>query len=230
MSKLKFKLHAWSCCFPESSQEHLEIENCLYGKPELANLSPMVKRRMPLVAKAMAALDDEIDGHQLPAVYASKNAELSRTIKLIRQFDQDLSPAMFSMSVNNAIPGLLSVNNKNRHPYTVIDSLSGLLPMAFIEASTLLQSFPQVKVMIFEEKSSDEFSQKFGIQDACFAAAFVISLGDELSLTLKESINPNVALNHIDDGFHTDCIPFFNRQAVTMEQQTRRQHWLWQWC
>lgn len=227
---MKFKLIKWSCCFPATSDNSSQVaKNCIIGKPELSNIPPMVKRRMPMVAKAMAALDDEIGGHHLPAVYASKNAELSRTIKLIRQFEMDLSPALFSMSVNNAIPGLLSVIRKNNKPYTVIDSLSGLLPMAFLEASNLLQDFEVVKVVVFEEQSSIELNQQFAANDPCFAAAFVISRGNELSLELLDRTSPETTIAEIDHGFQKDWLSFFNRESHQMEQVCRRQAWRWTW-
>jgi hypothetical protein len=175
----------------------------------------------------MAHLDNKLDAHTLPAVYASKDAELSRTLKLIRQFDQDLSPATFSMSVNNALPGLLSVINENRLPYTVIDSMSGILAMAFLEASTMLHEYPKVKVMVFEEQSIPEFAGDSSA-GSCYAFGFVLSRGESLTVQLLP-LNNKSNFSGKEPVDYKDWVRFFNKDQQQMTQVYPRQQWQWNW-
>lgn len=160
-------------------------ENIFTGQPELAGINPMVKRRMPVMAKQIQQINQQMSIPAVPTVYASKNAELSRTIELIRQYSGDLSPASFSMSVHNAIPGLLSVINKDNSPYTVVDSMDGVLEMAMVEAYTLLQDHPWIKVIYFEERNAEVLQPLIDQKDIPMVLMLLISKGDQFSLSSK---------------------------------------------
>ncbi len=172
-----FNLKSWSAWSFGELSECLAGENLKQGTPKLDKINAMVKRRMPKLAKYIYELNQALlttlqdtklekkheiqQRHIIPTIYASKNAELCRTFKIIRSFSSDVSPAQFSMSVHNAIAGLLSVIDADTSPYSVIDSLSGTLETAILEAISLFSEHQYVKIIYFDEELPQELDNSF---------------------------------------------------------------------
>lgn len=205
--------------------ENLEIshENIYRGKANPSALSAMTKRRMPPLARAMYCLQTTMSDAFLPTIYASKHAELSRTIGLIRQFGSELSPLHFSMSVNNSIPGLLSVIEKNKQPYTVIDSLSGVLEMAVFEACSWLTKHYKVRIIYFEEKTQEFIRNSFPVNDMAMVIAIDISKGKDWSLSSNKQ--QSAAKDLIDT---TGYVRLLTGEIDQLLTQSQRLEWLWQ--
>ena len=225
---LKFSVNQWALWSLPPNESPITAENVYTGKPSLDSLSGMVKRRMPGSAKAIQQLNDDHQWHQLPCVYASKHAELSRTYKIIRQFNQDLSPALFSMSVHNAIPGLLSVINHDDSVYTVIDSMSGVVEMAVTEAVSWLSQYPKVKVVYFEEDSRTEADLSEADKDSGMVLMMVIESGDDCTLSLESKSAENQELKSNESN--QNVIQLVNLLTGKQENyQNPQPRGLWQW-
>ncbi len=222
---LNFSIKQWALWDLSESAEFIGQEATYSGKPELIGVKPMVKRRMPMLARAIYELTQ---GHkQMPIVYASKNGELSRTIKLIRQFGGDLSPALFSMSVNNAIPGLLSVIGEDNSSYTVIDSMSGVIEMAVYEAVSLLDQHAAIKVVYFEESSCPELAENLSNPDLGLVFFMVIKPGDTFSLRVTgEAISDYVS--HNSNINIKDYLALLNGQTNSIQHSNARNTWYWE--
>lgn len=201
--------------------------NIHQGKANPSDLSAMTKRRMPPLARAMYCLQRTVPDAYLPTIYASKHAELSRTIGLIRQFGSELSPLNFSMSVHNSIPGLLSVIEKNKQPYSVIDSLSGVIEMAVFEACSWLGSHDKVRLIYFEEKTQDFIRDSFEINDMAMVLSMDISVGKDWSLSSdRQTDNQQSVAKDI-----TDVVGYARLLSGEIKQlltHTQRLQWSWQ--
>lgn len=220
--------HAWT------SVERPSLATCAnyYQGPALIDDIPaMMRRRLPQVAKYIHSLMGLCGRDQVPTLFASTNGELSRTLKLIRSYDEDVSPAEFSMSVHNAIAGVLSVASGDRSDYSVIDSLSGVLETALIEAASRLQQTPCIRVVYFEEPLVDEF-QDHGKDDAAMAAVLVMMIEPGETFTIQSLLptdeQPDDAIDPIP-GF-AQLIRFLaNPQtAQVMTRHCGRLDWCWQ--
>ncbi len=197
--------------------------NIYRGKANPSDLPAMTKRRMPPLARAMYCLQNTMSDAYLPTIYASKHAELSRTIGLIRQFGSELSPLHFSMSVNNSIPGLLSVIEKNKQPYTVIDSLSGIIEMAVFEAYSWLTKYDKVRVIYFEEKTQELIRNSFPVNDTALVLAMDISKGKKWSLSSNKQ--QSVAKDFTDGEGYAQLL---SGQLNRLLSKSQRLEWLWQ--
>ncbi len=220
----KFSIKNWALWEVSDSVEFSGMQAVRTGQPELRGIKPLVKRRMPPLARSIHELD--CDNEPMPAVYASKNGELSRTIKLIRQFGGDLSPALFSMSVNNAIPGLLSVINKDKSPYTVVDSMSGVIEMAVLEAMMMLNNHPAVRIIYFEEPTADDFFDKVDRPDLGLVMMLVIESGTAFTL----SIDPNSSQEmkyHSSNQNIKDYLSLFSGDQDSVIHDNGRISWKW---
>lgn len=118
---------------------------------DLSDIPAMQRRRLPEVAKRIHRFAQTLADEQTPVIYASHNGEISQTLSIIRSFSGDVSPAKFSLSVHNAIAGLLSVTHKNTQSYQAIDSLSGLIETAVVEAIGLLTKHHRVGIVYHDE-------------------------------------------------------------------------------
>ncbi len=221
----KFSIEQWAAWDLSGEGELAAFPACLNGVPAMAGVGAMVKRRMPIMAKAMYELSDA-DAH-MPTVYASKNSELTRTIKLIRQFGGDLSPALFSMSVHNAIPGLLSVVRQDHSPYTVIDSMSGVVEMAVLEAVSLLKQYPAIKVMYFEEPTVTEFKQLNVTSDLGVVLKLIVTAGDSISLRHEPPAKPSIPADQSNTHIKKQ-LAFLQGDSNRFVHQYARLSWLWE--
>lgn len=223
--KLSFSIHQKAYWTSEPNETEVALPFFSEGDLDVSFIPPIVRRRLPLIAKAMVSLDHQLASERMAAVYASQYAEMSNTMDLIGQFTDDLSPSKFSMSVNNALPGLISVISKNQLPYTVIDSLDGLVESAVIEAMTLLNEYDQVKVVLFEEKTAAPF-QELGVQQRDSVLVLLVSQGDQYQLRATEpNINQSSNLHapEINDTF----LQFLAGKSSTFERAKTRKVWHW---
>lgn len=82
------------------------------GRPVLDAVDPLQRRRLSRLARGVlhCALRVAPPG-DLRMVFASRHGESDRTLAILRDLaaEVEISPAAFSMSVHNAVPGLLSI-------------------------------------------------------------------------------------------------------------------------
>lgn len=219
---ITFHMDDW-CLWDLDNNILIQHPNIKQGRANPDNLSAMVKRRMPPLAKAMFMAEQQLSDKPMPTIYASKHAELSRTIGLIKQFGQELSPMNFSMSVNNSLPGLLSVINQNTQPYTVIDSLSGVIEYALLEAYAQLADCSTVRVVYFEEQTTEIINQSFQLNDQAMVLAMDISKGQQWQLDMRQA---DVKTPEITNMKHYAAL--LTGQQDALEVSYRQQKWLWQ--
>ncbi len=222
----KFAIKKWAMWDFSVSDEFSSFSRVSKGQPVLAEIKPMVKRRMPPLAKAIQEINTNEGLAAMPCVYASKNGELSRTIKLIRQYGGDLSPTMFSMSVHNAIAGLLSVINDDNSPYTVIDCMSGAIEMAVFEAVTLLRDNDAVKVLYFEESTDEDMSAMVADEDQAMVLMFVVERGDDLSVEINDQGTSNEPLNR-SNRLVKKILSLLEGRVNQVVQAYGRVTWVW---
>lgn len=220
----QFSVEKWGLW--DSSESFTQQQNVFSGEFELSNIKPMVKRRMPVLAKQIYGISDNLALAPMPTVYASKNAELNRTIKLIRQYGGDLSPANFSMSVHNAIPGLLSVISTDNSPYTVIDSMSGVLEMAIVEAIGLLSEHSCIRVVYFEEVTPELFTSIISEQDIPMVLVMELKQGKDFSLISLPIDDPS-PVNNVSNEHLQKYLAVLNSENSQADITYMRNRWSW---
>lgn len=209
-----------------SDLEDLEdLSNIKSGMPNLDGIRAIVKRRMPKLSKYIYALTQDITilDKKIPTVFASKNGELTRSFKIIRSFDTDVSPTQFSMSVHNAIAGLLSVISQDDSKYIVVDSLSGVLETALIEATSLLTEHNCVKVIYFDEDLPAELIESNLGNNQPIVLLLIIEKGTEISFSSEANIS-NVKPCKED---FKQLVMFLNKQKETYHNINKRLRWNW---
>lgn len=144
--------------------------------PDIKFIPSLLARRLTKVEKIGLFLTHELE--PLPETYqivfASRFGEWQQTIDLIQQFfnEKEMSPAGFSHSVHNAMPGMLSVLAKNMNSYTSIAAKEWTIENALIE------SFCAKKPVLFvfaEEETPVFYQTKMTSKINGQGVAFIIS-------------------------------------------------------
>ncbi len=106
--------------------------------PDVSFIPPLARRRLTDLEKAALSVSYNTypHGEDIPIVFASRWGEMGTTVKLIRQFhlDGEMSPALFSTSVHNASPGMVSLRESSHSSYTAIAAGEDTIKAGFIEA------------------------------------------------------------------------------------------------
>lgn len=120
------------------------------GRPALDTVDPIQRRRLSRLARGAlhCALRVAPPG-DLRLVYASRHGESDRTIGLLRDLASgvDVSPAAFSMSVHNAVPGLLSILAGNRAPISAVAAGSESFGYGLLAAAAAWKADPAQQVL-----------------------------------------------------------------------------------
>lgn len=203
--------------------------------PIPAAVPKILQRRLsPLARAVFYAADACIDGDSsLPIVFSSGHGEVNKSLDMLKsmQTGEAVSPTAFSLSVHNAIAGLLSIAYNNHQAITVLaPGLDGIAP-AFIEALGLLQeNHNEVLMVLYDEPLADFYpSLPFMLNaPAICALALRISLvGSGLRLRLRFSRSAA----HRDEGEQALQIIAFLKFLVADDKAlalgNHRHSWEW---
>ena len=112
-------------------------------------------------------------------VFASRHGEFARTLSLLDAAiaGEALSPADFSLSVHNALAGLLSIAEQNRAAHTAIASGADTFAAALVECAGMLAAEPQQPVLLvyFDEPLPEAYAQLENSEPAVLALALLLT-------------------------------------------------------
>lgn len=144
-----FRVLGWSARLaPHGAADWARVAG---GAPAAPGLPPMLRRRLTPVGAAIlgAAGDAGADG-ATRYVFCSRHGEITRTLRLLRALatEADISPADFSLSVHNALAGLLSIAHAAHAGHTAIAAGTDSFAAGLIEAVALLRAEPARPVLL----------------------------------------------------------------------------------
>lgn len=179
--------------------QQLPEEGCI---PDLSSIPPMLRRRLSSLGKmavsvALPLLTAATSSAATPSVFSSRHGELTRTVGLLNSLAQHeaLSPTHFSLSVHNAIGGIMSIARKDPSSIT---ALAGDLGSTFLEASAILseQACNEVLCVIYDEPVPTPYTNKEIGPYQPYAAAFL--LGNASMTEKHNSANSQLSLSICD--------------------------------
>ncbi len=116
-----------------------------------ANVPTLLRRRVSAIGQQALRAGFQIAASQ-PArfILCSRHGEFDRTVSLLRSIAarEPLSPADFSLSVHNALAGLLSIATKNTHGHTAIAAGPDSFGYGMLEAALCLATAQDEKVLV----------------------------------------------------------------------------------
>jgi hypothetical protein len=132
---------AWACAPRDGSGT---------GKP--VGIDPLIRRRLSTLSKSTLALALEClrDRPAVRVVFSSRHGETTRTTEVLTALVQQtpLSPTSFSLSVLNAMTGVLGIVRGDRSAATAISAGPQSLGFALLEAYTQYAADPATPVLM----------------------------------------------------------------------------------
>lgn len=193
---VKFSLSHWSgwttpALVPSSSELSVRIAET----PDASAIPTMLRRRLNTLGRAAAAeiLRYTESQQHLPVVYSSRHGDIGRTLSVLRELagKEPVSPMGFSLSVHNAVPGILSIHSGNTANITSLAALNESLVPTLLEATGLLQDgHPQVMCLFADVPIPDIYRHSCPEPVTPFAASFLVSSSGGCTLTLERAISP----------------------------------------
>jgi Beta-ketoacyl synthase, N-terminal domain len=130
-------------------------------------------------------------------IFCSRNGEFERTLSILRALagDDPVSPADFSLSVHNALAGLLSIAWRNKGGHTTIAAGADTFEAGLIEAASCLMNRPcePVLVVYYDDCLPEPYDEIASVNESCVVLAMLLtspqddSVGVILELTREAS-------------------------------------------
>lgn len=184
----------WSIDFCVQAQQLWQAGD---AAPTLSFIPAMSRRRLSPLARIALQLTHNITSEDVPSrmVFASRHGEIVSTTAMLRDLAQEvaLSPAAFSHSVHNAIPGLWSIFQQQHGECSSIAAGLDTLPMSLLEAQSFLQSNNDspVFVLLADEVLPLCFDSGLTETPALYALGLLLRTGSA-NVRLSAAVNPDV--------------------------------------
>lgn len=158
-------------------------------KDALKAVPTMLRRRFNGHGKAIAAtaLATGVVQSADAIVYASQHGDIERTTEILQAMasGEAVSPTSFSLSVHNAIPGLLSIALKNHAPITSLAAgEEPLLPVLLEAAGLLAEGHQTVLCLLGDPTLPSNYSNEPSLPR--WAMAFVVSQREGLAVSIAQ--------------------------------------------
>lgn len=200
----------------------------------ISAIPPMLRRRLSPLARMVFQVASAVKpvNQNVGFVFASRHGEINSCLNMLNSLaeQQALSPAAFSHSVHNAIPGLWSIHHQQKGESSAISAGKDTVAMACLEAQLMLNEQPDtpVIVVIADEKLPSLFEQFELEPTEPYALALLLESGAaNLQLSAIKS-------SHQADKKYFAHLPAFewhnwwNNETLELEQIGERNAWLWQ--
>lgn len=161
----------------------------LSGEDGMARSAPArkvgagIRRRLSDFGRSAAEVAGQVlEERAATIVFASRHGDIHRTVKLLQQVvGGDLvSPTDFSMSVHNAVAGIMSMSWKLKLPITAVAAGEDSLGAGFTEALGIANADPETPVLlVYVDVCLPDVYVGFELEDgASFALAVLIQVGE----------------------------------------------------
>jgi Beta-ketoacyl synthase, N-terminal domain len=187
VDSLRFSVADWMACSPvrQGRQEWLAWAGgashvAASSQPPL--LPASLRRRVSAVGQMMFRAIYGLHGApQARFVFCSRHGEYRRTKALLDAVaaGEAPSPAEFSLSVHNALAGLLSIAWQNDAGHTAVAAGSDSFGFGLLEAAACLMAKPSEPVLLayFDEPLPDEYAAFREGEEASLALALLLTPG-----------------------------------------------------
>jgi len=211
---------AWSC-------SHLQDGSLV--SPDVSFVEPMLRRRLSSLTRMTlrVAYDCAHDIPDVRFVYASRHGELARTTTMLEALagKDELSPAMFSMSVLNASTGLFSMLEKNVAPCTAISAGCSSFGYGLLEACMQLKDHPDQAVLFVyaDEPAPAVYGEKELAGSEAHAVGLLLQSSAEMRVGWSLSSSDAIPSDEVQSLAFLRCL-----ESGESEWRDGEKAWSWQ--
>jgi hypothetical protein len=170
---------------------------------------------------ALACLEDQ---PPTPMIFASRHGSLDRTVTLLNDLarEEPLSPAAFSLSVHNAVPGLLSIARQDRSPATALAAGPDSLGAAILEAAGQLHAGASQTLVVYADSPVCE---PYSDPLACPASPISLALLLRASTDTPRAVALCWRESHPVDALPDQLLAFLMADSPQAALGMTPQHW-----
>lgn len=153
-------------------------------KPDVSKIPAPTRRRLNAFGKTAGSLVSEMIEEQPLIVFASRYGDTERSVSILEQIAnaEDISPMHFSLSVHNAVSGLLSIAWKINEMQSVISAGDNSLVMGLTEAFALIEAFPEKQILfVYVDAPLPEIFSEFDELDAALDVGAILLTHNDCS-------------------------------------------------
>jgi hypothetical protein len=202
-----------------------------------ASLPLMLRRRISIVGqmafRASYALSEQRTAR---FIFCSRHGESDRTLRILHSLaiKEPVSPADFSLSVHNALTGLLSIAWGNTAGHTAISAGADSFGYGLLEAIASFQdgSGDPVMLVYFDDLLPSPYDEVADSAENCVALAMLLrpprDEGHDFALSLEPRDRPSKSRSASAQSL--DFIRFMlsnERERICVGERTQ---WRWQRC
>lgn len=151
-------------------------------EPEIGFVSANHRRRLTPLSRIVVDTYHRANGNpdgvlQIPSIFCSTFGEHERNTRLILDIskDSDVSPTAFSLSVHNALAGLVSIFYGNEAPCITMATNRSGISMALIEAYSMLGETSPISLTIYDGPVHESYQDIVINSDETAAITMIVS-------------------------------------------------------
>ena len=240
----RFRVDDWMACGPGlETREDWRLwsrgisDRTAEGHTPAPTLPPMLRRRISAIGQMAFQAGCGLSEQQTARfIFCSRHGEFDRTLRILRSLiaKEPVSPTDFSLSVHNALAGLLSIAWGNTAGHTAIAAGADSFGYGLLEGVACLKSDSGDRVVLiyFDDLLPHPYDELAGGVETCLALALLLAPPrhdrDDLGIALgprERSCRPQSA-----SAQALDFIRFMlsgEREKTSIGDHTQ---WLWQRC
>ena len=235
MTSIPFKVRAWAAwCGGQEVRSGTDDTGFDITPPPV-----LLRRRVsPIGQRALKAAWQLPDSASARLVFSSRQGEFNRTLSILDAIGAgtEVSPADFTLSVHNALAGLLSIARRNREGHTTVAAGPESFGFAMIEALALLTENPARPVVLvhFEEPMPAPYDaldipppEPIGLAMSLAAADGGDALNADTCLPLNLTVTPRTGPRTGYPNLAGDFLRFLMAGDLAVTVSGDRFTWLW---
>ena len=242
VTSVRFRVQDWMACGVglESREDWIAwLQGAKNPKDDAAqaavSLPTMLRRRISVIGqmafRASYALSED---RMARFIFCTRHGEFQRTLRILKSLvaEEPISPAEFSLSVHNALAGLLSIAWNNTAGHTTISAGADSFGSAMLDAVACLKSRPNEPVLVvyFDDLLPEPYDEFADDDETCVALAMLLSSphedGEDLTLALEPRDRDMMSLSA--SGQALDFLRFILSGEPERKSMGERLQWRWQ--
>jgi hypothetical protein len=204
MSDFYLSIENWAAWIPADSckQETTSESGISTLEPKIEFLLPNQRRRLSPLSRIVVdtyhrANGNPTKGLQIPSILCSTFGEHVRNTNLILDIsaNSDVSPTAFSLSVHNAVAGLISIFYGNEAPCLTMATNKSGVSVALVEAYSMLGETSQVSLTLYDGPVHESYREAVPDSDDTAAITLILSPAslEKNRLHIKKSAGNSLA-------------------------------------
>ena len=188
---ISFAISEWSG-WKSQTLSNIAKEKAIGKDPDFSSIPPLLRRRLNLLGRTCA---NEILQHinkdeNIPVVYCSQHGDIERNLDILSKAakGEPTSPMNFSLSVHNAILGVLSIHLRLTSSISSISSEQHSLVPVLLEAVGILMSgSKKVLCVLCDVTLPQIYLDDQSLPKNSYAISFIVTKSEGTSLKLIQT-------------------------------------------